>query len=635
MIPAILEAALRALLLALLVGGGLALLQVRNVLTQKLAWCLVLLAAVAMPLEMRWPLGLKVAVPAFLHRGQSPPSAETAAPVAAASIEKPALQQRIAANSANRMPMAPPVQNAEAAWAAPAVKAPAWRLRPAAIAWLLYSSVLAGLLARLLVGLIAALRLWRRAEPVSLAHLPLQQRDELSGLRLRASTAVHSPVTVGGGVLLPAEFRAWDAERLRIVLAHEYSHVRQGDFYLQTIAGLHAAVFWFSPLGWWLKCKLSDLSETISDRAGMRAAVDGPTYAQVLLEFAALPRPTFTGVAMAKTSNLSRRIERLLNDAHFRQAFTGGRLRTLAACLLVGASLLAATAAVRVQAAGQDPQQKVVVITTPATDQAGASAAGTPAQTVVTVQAPPAAAAGTPDGSEPKQMQITLQAGEGAAKSKSYSFSWAQDANGESHAFVVNHGQQLLFSGNWDKARQRELERAQKSAHGNFLWFTLGGKSYIVDDPAVTAEIEKMVGSGKMTMEIQNGGDPAKTMVITVDPEKAAHPDDLSKKMEEVNQALAKLQTKLGSSSSMQEMNDLQKKLADLQKQLNALKGNTLTLQSDVTDEQGEIHRQKMAIGVRREAQIGIEVQNKEKIDEQLKSIIEQSLKDNKARPVE
>jgi hypothetical protein len=199
----------------------------------------------------------------------------------------------------------------------------------------------------------------------------------------------------------------------------------------------------------------------------------------------------------------------------------------------------------------------------------------------------------------------------------------------------VNHGQQLLFSGNWDKARQRELERAQKSAHGNFLWFTLGGKSYIVDDPAVTAEIEKMVGSGKMTMEIQNGGDPAKTMVITVDPEKAAHPDDLSKKMEEVNQALAKLQTKLGSSSSMQEMNDLQKKLADLQKQLNALKGNTLTLQSDVTDEQGEIHRQKMAIGVRREAQIGIEVQNKEKIDEQLKSIIEQSLKDNKARPVE
>ena len=41
MIPALLEAALRALLLALLVGGGLALLQVRNVLVQKRrgAWC--------------------------------------------------------------------------------------------------------------------------------------------------------------------------------------------------------------------------------------------------------------------------------------------------------------------------------------------------------------------------------------------------------------------------------------------------------------------------------------------------------------------------------------------------------------------------------------------------------------------
>ena len=265
----------------------------------------------------------------------------------------------------------------------------------------------------------------------------------------------------------------------------------------------------------------------------------------------------------------------------------------------------------------------------------------TPAQTVVTVQAPLAAAAGTPDGSEPKQMQITLQAGDGVAKNKSYSFSWALDPGGESHAFVVNHGQQLLFSGNWDKARQQELEKAQKSAHGNFLWFTLGGKSYIVDDPAVTAEIEKIYGAGKMTMEIQNGAEPMKTMVITVDPDKASglaelsKNGDLNKKMDEVNQALAKLQAKLGNKSTLKEMDDLQKKLADMQKQLNALKGKALTLQSEVTNEKGEIQRQKMVVEARHEAQIGVEIQNKEKIDEQLKSIIEQSLKDNKARPIE
>jgi beta-lactamase regulating signal transducer with metallopeptidase domain len=646
MIHALLEAALRALFLALLVGGGLVLLRVRNVLAQKLAWGLVLLSAVAMPLAMRWPLGLSVPLPVFMQRVRAVPTAAPAPPVAAlaAATEQtgavnPALPPRRAADSLNSVPeersvplasYKPPVFPATRS-----ALAPAWRLRSAAMGSLLYFAVLTVLLARLLVGLFTALRLWRHATPVKLEQLPLPRTDELRGLLLRSSEAVQSPVTVAGGVLLPAGFSAWDAQKLRIVLAHEYSHVRQMDFYLQLFAGLHAAIFWFSPLGWWLKRKLSDLSETISDRAGMCVAADGPSYAQVLLEFAALPRPTFTGVAMARTSNLSRRIERLLNDANFRQAFTGGRVRALAASLLVTVALLAATAAFRVQAAGQNPQQKVVVITAPATDQAGTSASSTLAQTVVTVQAPSAEVVGTPDGSEPKQMQITLQAREGVAKAKSYSFSYAQDPDGESHAFIVNHGQQLLFSGNWNKALQQELEKAQKSAHGNFLWFTLGGKSYIVDDPAVTTEIEKMVGLGKMTMEIQNGGDPAKTMVLTVDSDKASVPTDLSKKMEEVNQALAKLQTKLGGKSSLQEMDDLQKKLADLQEQMSAMKGNTLTLQSEVTGEQGEIHRQKMAVGVRPGAQIGIEIQNKEKIDEQLKSIIEQSLKDNKARPVE
>ena len=55
------------------------------------------------------------------------------------------------------------------------------------------------------------------------------------------------------------------------------SHVRQRDFYLQLLAGLYAALFWFSPLGWWLKRKLSDLGEAISDRAGLEAGGQPPS----------------------------------------------------------------------------------------------------------------------------------------------------------------------------------------------------------------------------------------------------------------------------------------------------------------------------------------------------------------------
>jgi hypothetical protein len=44
------------------------------------------------------------------------------------------------------------------------------------------------------------------------------------------------------------------------------------DFYLQVLAGLYGAMFWFSPLGWWLKRKLSELGEAISDLAGLEEA---------------------------------------------------------------------------------------------------------------------------------------------------------------------------------------------------------------------------------------------------------------------------------------------------------------------------------------------------------------------------
>jgi len=63
------------------------------------------------------------------------------------------------------------------------------------------------------------------------------------GLPLRASRSVSSPGTIGSGILLPADYADWDAEKLRIVLAHERSHIRQGDFYLQLLAALYAALF--------------------------------------------------------------------------------------------------------------------------------------------------------------------------------------------------------------------------------------------------------------------------------------------------------------------------------------------------------------------------------------------------------
>lgn len=358
----VIEATLRSLLLALAVWAGLRLLRVRNVPAEKAAWTMVLAAAVVMPLMLilapRWPLPQLVLPATMAHvqpgvavalarttatKTQQVPSSPAAIPLDfaqhhAAGLGRPAglflaktLNLTTSEEARNQAPSTIPFSIAQ--WAAG-----------------LYLFVAAALCLRLLFGLAATLRLWHAAAPIA---APVPHFAE--GLRLRASPHLSTPVTVGSCVLLPANYSGWKEEKLRIVLAHEQSHVLQGDFYLQLIASLYAALLWPSPLGWWLKRKLSDLSEAIGDRSGLQEAASRTSYARVLLEFAAVPRPTLIGVAMACPSSLSRRMERLLNDSAFRQAFAGGR-RTLLAALLVPAVLFAATALVRVQAASTASQ---------------------------------------------------------------------------------------------------------------------------------------------------------------------------------------------------------------------------------------------------------------------------------------
>ena len=52
--------------------------------------------------------------------------------------------------------------------------------------------------------------------------------------------------------------------------------------------------------------------------------------------------------------------------------------------------------------------------------------------------------------------------------------------------------QHVQFSGDWIDGRKAELDKARRMAHGDFLWFTHGGKSYVVDDPATVSRIQKL-----------------------------------------------------------------------------------------------------------------------------------------------
>lgn len=404
MIPVFIEAAVRSLLVGLAVALGLRLFRVRNVLAQKAVWGLVLVSALFMPLvspiTMQWrvlPPGVNIVLPSHpmtlleelqahilsksgTSRKPAPPQAlspqsdaprvqDSRAPEQAGvtqPTEKPsglangnrpgkADQNVPFASGSSSIPIAYSSVFRQVAESLPSVRQ--LNISPINLPLVIYCGIAALFFVRIGLGIVATIRLWRTATPVPEWQLPY----DAASLRIRASGKVSSPLTVGSAVLLPADYTTWDAEKLRIVLAHERSHVHQGDFYLQLLASLYAAVVWFSPLGWWLKHQLAELAEAISDRAGMEEAASCTSYAQILLEFAAAPRRVRIGVAMARPGSLSRRIERLLNDNSFRQCFAGGR-RALVAVALVPLAAMSCAMFVRVQAATISPR---TVVATP------------------------------------------------------------------------------------------------------------------------------------------------------------------------------------------------------------------------------------------------------------------------------
>ena len=119
-------------------------------------------------------------------------------------------------------------------------------------------------------------------------------------------------------ILLPADWREWDDAKLNAVLAHEVSHVARHDALTQRLSLLHRAIFWFSPLAWWLDRHLADLAEQASDEAALSCGADRKDYARTLLGFfealqTAPGRVWWQGVAMAKAGQAEQRVERILS----------------------------------------------------------------------------------------------------------------------------------------------------------------------------------------------------------------------------------------------------------------------------------------------------------------------------------
>ena len=135
----------------------------------------------------------------------------------------------------------------------------------------------------------------------------------------------------------------WDTLTQRAVIAHERAHIRNGDFYVQCLAQAHRAVFWFSPLAWWLPAKLTWLSEQLSDDAAIDEIQERSSYAEILLGVAGGDDVPKHALAMARPATVVRRVERILDEDAV-SARPGwqrvcGLLFAILPCVLAAASL--------------------------------------------------------------------------------------------------------------------------------------------------------------------------------------------------------------------------------------------------------------------------------------------------------
>jgi hypothetical protein len=182
------------------------------------------------------------------------------------------------------------------------------------------------LAARMITGVALGGRLARHAKTIhhhrAVEHLQdcARAMDLQPAPRLAESAALRVPVTFGvakPAVLLPVTWTEWSDTQLDSVLMHELSHVARRDALTERLSMLHRALFWFSPLSWWLDRELARLAEQASDEAALASGIAREQYAETLLGFfsalhATPGRVRWQGVSMAASGQAEKRVERIL-----------------------------------------------------------------------------------------------------------------------------------------------------------------------------------------------------------------------------------------------------------------------------------------------------------------------------------
>jgi beta-lactamase regulating signal transducer with metallopeptidase domain len=236
--------------------------------------------------------------------------------------------------------------------AAATSKTPAFGWAEVISALYLFGVVL--LFARLALGYLAVGRLVRRSTDIP---RPLGCRA-----RVATSAAVRVPVSVWllrPVILLPADWHHWSDALLTSVVMHEQAHIDRRDHLVLLVSELNRCLYWFHPVAWFLRRRLSTLAEQCCDDTVIAALQSRGDYARHLLAIASRlttdPRRALPlGISMARGSQVESRVIAILDE---RRPLAGriGRVGMLALAAIVGPIVLLAAG---LRAADPPPQKQ-------------------------------------------------------------------------------------------------------------------------------------------------------------------------------------------------------------------------------------------------------------------------------------
>lgn len=612
-LAALVISALRALVLAGIAGLGLTVFGTRSTSVRLFVWRSVLVSALAMPFLGQVLPPLWIPTPEF-HRSAAIQS--TSHPIPASSplaFAASGTQQTKSGTSDS----SPTFVDA----AKPAMRpTSASHFGSSAIPWnsllvAIYLIVASIFFVRLIVGFALTQRLIGASRHIADPRLGpvLVSHPEISNTPLvRESSAISVPVTVGAfrsAILLPRCWREWDDWKLNAVMAHEISHVSRRDALVQFVCLLHRAIFWFSPLAWWLDRRLATLAEEASDEAALSGGADRNDYAKTLLAFfeslqRSPGRVWWQGVSMAQQGQAEQRLEKIL-------AFRGSiNMKTSLVVSLIIVSV---------------PAVYLVASARPASP---AASSRQQSQAPAAVPVPPAAVA-------PALADSSVASSDsGQADDHKYSYAYGDD---DEDRFIIVSGKSDSFTMSGSMQDIHHVERLKKEIPGDFIWFQRDEKSYIIRDQATIdrakafwapqAELgKKQEALGKQQEAL---GKQQEALGKKMEEVRVAVPSDLTAKLDSLK---ARLQ-KLGPSATMEQMGDLQSEIGELQSQIGDIQGRAGEQQGKFGEEQGRLGEQQGKLG-EEQGKLG-EEQGRlaEEAAKKMKSLLDEEIKNGKAQP--